>query len=465
VTAVSWVRPAAVAGTFYPAAAADLRAAVRGHLAHGRAAGAIGHEPAPGRVRTPDAIVAPHAGYRYSGATAGVGWSALGERAGAVERVVLAGPAHRVPVGSPGVGVSSAAAWHTPLCDVPIDGGAVADLVATGRAVPADDAHAPEHSLEVHLPFLVETLGPVPVVPLLIGGRCSPAAAAAALGHLWRDEGTALVVSTDLSHNLPESDARARDDRTLTAVVEGRAEDVGPEDACGRGALIGLILAARARGLVPRVLDASTSADAAGDRDRVVGYASLSYDPPSELADAERCWLVARARRAVEHRVATGDLDPLTDDDVPARLRHLGASFVTLRRDGELLGCVGSLAAGRPLWRDVARNASAAAVDDPRFPPLEPRDLDGLDVSVSVLSPPVELPPGRTALAATLRPGVDGVLVEAGGHRGTFLPSVWRTLGDADEFLAALLAKAGLPADPWPADLRAWRYTTDEFGE
>jgi AmmeMemoRadiSam system protein B/AmmeMemoRadiSam system protein A len=460
VTTEPWVRPPAVAGTFYPAAADDLRDAVRAHLAHDPP-----RTGAPDTLGAPDAIVAPHAGYRYSGPTAGVGWSALAARAGTVERVVLAGPAHRVPVGPPGVGVCSAAAWRTPLGDVPIDGDAIADLVEAGRAVPADEAHAPEHSVEVHLPFLIEALGPVPVVPLLIGGRCSPPAAAAALAQVWHDDATALVVSTDLSHYLPEPEARARDDRTLAAIVEGRAADLGPEDACGRGAVLGLMLAARTRGLVPTVLDVSTSADASGDRDRVVGYASLAYDPPADLEDDERSWLVARARSAVEHRVATGDPDPLADGDVPTRLRDLGASFVTLRRNGSLLGCVGSLAAGRPLWRDVAFNALAAGFEDPRFPPIVADDLGELAVSVSVLAPPAPLPADQVALAAMLRPGVDGLLLEVGDRRGTFLPSVWRTLPDVDEFLAALLAKAGLPADPWPADLRAWRYTTDEFGD
>lgn len=458
VEARAWVRPPAVAGAFYPRDADDLRAAVRGHLARGSG------KEAP-RGGHPDAIVAPHAGYRYSGPTAGVGWSALGERAATVDRVVLAGPAHRVAVGSPGVGVSTARAWHTPIGDVPVDVDAAADLVATGRAVDADGAHAPEHSLEVHLPFLLETLGPVPIVPLLVSGECSPAAAAAALAQAWDGDRTALVVSTDLSHYLPEATTRERDDRTLAAIVDGRADDLRPEDACGRGAVAGLILAARSRGLAPSVLAVATSADATGDTSRVVGYASLAYDPPPTLDDTDRTWLVTRARSAVEHRVATGDADPLVDGDVPFRLRQPGASFVSLRLDGDLVGCVGSLAAGRPLWRDVAHNAMAAGFEDPRFPPVGADDLADLGVTVSVLSPTAALPGERAALAAALRPGVDGLVIEAGSTRGTFLPSVWRTLPEVDDFLGALMTKAGLAANPWPTDLRAWRYTTDEFGD
>jgi AmmeMemoRadiSam system protein A len=118
----------------------------------------------------------------------------------------------------------------------------------------------------------------------------------------------------------------------------------------------------------------------------------------------------------------------------------------------------------QPLWLDVERNARAAAGDDPRFPPLTADDVDDLAITVSVLSRTESVPAHPDGLRAALRPGTDGLVVEADGRRGTFLPSVWRTMPEVDGFLRALLAKAGLPDDPWPADLRAWRYTTDEFG-
>ena len=125
---------------------------MRHHLGADGADGPAGPSPA--------ALIAPHAGYRYSGPTAGAGWATLAGPEAPPERVVLLGPSHRVPVGGPGVGVSSATAWRTPLGDVPLDGDAAAALVDHGVAVVADDAHAPEHSLEVHLPFLLEALGP-----------------------------------------------------------------------------------------------------------------------------------------------------------------------------------------------------------------------------------------------------------------------------------------------------------------
>src|SRR5690606_32426435 len=251
-------RPPAVAGLFYPADADDLRAAVDRALA---AAPVV--EP-DGRPR---AVIAPHAGYRYSGATAGAAYRAVAADAEWVERVAVVGPAHRVPVGGVGVGATTAARWETPLGPVDVDVDAVGDLVACGLAVPADEAHAPEHSVEVHLPFLQRVLPGRPVVPLVVG-RAPHVRVAAALERLW-DDRTLVVVSSDLSHYLDEATARARDERTRRAILEGRHGDIGAYDACGCVAIGGLLVAARPRRLVARTLAMTTSAAASGDTSRV----------------------------------------------------------------------------------------------------------------------------------------------------------------------------------------------------
>ncbi|HEY2998134.1 MAG TPA: AmmeMemoRadiSam system protein B [Acidimicrobiales bacterium] len=450
-----WVRTPAVAGLFYPAEPDELRAAVAGHVAAG---------PPPAAASLPKALIAPHAGYRYSGATAGAAYRTVAALRGRVTRVVLAGPAHRVPVDGGGVGVSTAGAWRTPLGDVRVDVDACRALVAGGMAVEADEAHAPEHSLEVHLPFLQVVLGRVAVVPLVVG-RCPPGSVAVVLDAVWGGEETLVVVSTDLSHYLDDTTARRRDRHTRHAILEGRVDDIGPYDACGCVPVGGLLLAARDHGIAPRTLAVATSADAAGDPARVVGYGSFGFDVPRPLVAGERRWLLRRARAAIVVELATGEPDPLGDDDVPERLRLPGASFVTLEHGGELSGCIGSLEARRPLWQDVARNARAAAFADPRFGPLEAGMLDRTVITVSVLSGLDPLPGSHDDLVTALRPGVDGVLLEAGGHRGTFLPTVWDKLPGAEEFVDHLVGKAGLPDRGWPDDAQAWRYTTDEFAD
>jgi AmmeMemoRadiSam system protein A len=273
-----------------------------------------------------------------------------------------------------------------------------------------------------------------------------------------------VVASSDLSHYQDDVTARAHDERTATAILEGRADDVGPQDACGCLAIRGLLLAATRRGLAPRLLGLTTSAPSSGDAQRVVGYGAFAFGPPAPLGDVDRDWLVALARRAIEVELATGKPYPLDDAEVPTRVRAPGAAFVTLERGPELLGCIGSLEPRRPLWHDVARNARAAAFDDPRFAPLTAAELAMAQVEVSVLSHLEEIPAGDAgAVEASVRPGVDGILLEGAGHRGTFLPAVWAKLPDPATFVDHLVQKAGLPS--WPPGARAWRYTVDEFAD
>jgi AmmeMemoRadiSam system protein B/AmmeMemoRadiSam system protein A len=452
--ASTWIRPPAVAGTFYPSDPRRLQRAIAGYL---RSASL------PPDLPEPWAVIVAHAGYHYSGPTAGAAYRAIAPRAGHVQRVVVVGPAHRVAV--QGVGVSTASQWRTPLGEVATDVATARDLVARGLAVEADAAHEPEHSIEVQLPFLQSVLGEVTVVPLVVG-RARAEEVARAIEAAWTGDDCLLVISSDLSHYHDDATARARDERTATAILEERGDDIGPRDACGCLPIRGALVAAHRRGLIPRRLELSTSADTSGDRDRVVGYGAFALVPRSPLDEAERGWLAALARRAIAHELGTGDAYPLADHDVPERLRPPGASFVTLELGDRLLGCIGSLEARRPLWQDVARNARAAAFDDPRFAPLTLAELGEATVEISVLSPLEELDAhDRHDVERQVRPGVDGVLLAAGGHRGTFLPAVWAKLPEPEAFVGQLVRKAGLPGDGWPADARVWRYTTDEFAD
>jgi MEMO1 family protein len=497
------VRPAAVAGLFYPSDPAQLRDEVASFLEGGAAsstsssgtttapadssaaglsaagvaaaAGTSGEPspdvPDPPAVRSgtvtgpprgagpPKAVIAPHAGYRYSGPTAGHAYRVLAARRGRVERVVVVGPAHRVRVA--GVGLSSARAWATPLGEMEVDVEACRDLAELPGVVAADDAHAPEHSVEVHLPFVQEVFGPdVALVPLVVG-RAGVRQVARAIDAVWGGDETAIVVSSDLSHYLDDAAARQRDQRTAIAIVEGRAGDIGPHDACGCLPIGGLLTAAAGHGLAPRLLDLTTSADTAGEPSRVVGYGSFALLPPPELGEVERHWLVALAARAIEHELRHRQSYPMDDADVPDAVRSPGATFVTLERDGELQGCIGSLDPRRALWRDVVRNARAAAFEDPRFSPLDEDDLDALTIEVSVLSPLEEVPATSLEVVASgLRPGRDGLVLSAGGRRGTFLPDVWEKIPEPAQFVRELVRKARWDGE-WADDAQAWRYTTE----
>ena len=181
---------------------------------------------------------------------------------------------------------------------------------------------------------------------------------------------------------------------------------------------------------------------------------------PHELTDDELQQLVDVARHAVESAVLRGTTYHPDVADFPPDLGEPGATFVTLRRQGRLRGCIGTLADVAPLVVAVADRARAAALADPRFEPVGPTELDDLEVSVSVLSQPAALPvTSHTDLLAALRPGTDGLVVDAGPYRATFLPSVWEELPDPQEFVDALWRKAGLRPRDWPHGIRISRYT------
>ncbi len=257
------IRPAAVAGTFYPRDPAELSACV---------SACVGQAPSAAED-APKAIIAPHAGYIYSGPIAGSVYAQLASRAGTVRRVVLAGPAHRVYV--PGVAVPTASAFATPLGSIAVDLEAIEAIRALPFVEASDRAHALEHSLEVHLPFLQSVLGDFTLVPLVVGDA-APREMAKLLGKLWGGPETLVVVSSDLSHYLRYEAARARDGGTARAIVALDAT-LDPEDACGCAPINGLLTLARERGLEARLVDLRNSGDTAGGRDQVVGYGAFAF--------------------------------------------------------------------------------------------------------------------------------------------------------------------------------------------
>jgi AmmeMemoRadiSam system protein A len=184
------------------------------------------------------------------------------------------------------------------------------------------------------------------------------------------------------------------------------------------------------------------------------------------LSDAQRKQLIDIAWQSLRHGLAHGT--PLQVDEtlLDETLSAPGASFVTLHRFGQLRGCIGSLEPRQPLAVDVAHNAFSAAFRDPRFPPLEQHELEGLSLDISVLGTPEAMTfSSEQDLLRQLRPGVDGLILEEGGRRGTFLPSVWESLPQPADFLNQLKLKAGLPAHYWSDNIRVWRYRTESFSD
>jgi len=432
-----------LAGSWYPASPADLGAAVS------RAMDSAPAVTLPGRVV---ALAVPHAGYIYSGAVAGAAFAQV--RGQAFDSVVLVGPSHRVAFA--GVAAPGPGPWRTPLGETPLDAELLAALSAAEplvRILP--EAHAREHCLEIELPFLQAALGHFRLVPLVMGDQTPDTVRrlGKALAAVLRGRRVLLAASTDLSHFHDRSGAEKLDG-TLRAAVEAFDPDTllrclgdATCEACGGGPLAAVMLAARDLGADrATVLAQADSGAITGDTAKVVGYLSAAFTAPASapaagLSDPDKEALRAIARDAA-HAAVQGRPYTRPANLSPA-LENPGAAFVTLKERGELRGCIGQMAAVMPLADCVATMARAAALEDPRFPPVTPAELPGLSFELTVLTPM-----RRIANPNEVQVGRHGLFVRNWLRRGVLLPQVPVEWGwDREEFLRQTCRKAGLAPD------------------
>ena len=257
------IREPVVAGMFYPADPNELAATIRNMLAEVK-----NDQPVP------KAIIAPHAGYIYSGPVAASAYACLSKAANDIKRVILLGPTHRYPFR--GLGLSSADFFVTPLGQIKIDQDACAQISSLPQVAVVDAAHAQEHSLEVQLPFLQILLKNFSLVPIVVGS-CDPEQIAEVLEQLWGGQETLIVVSSDLSHFYDYTAAQKMDQQAAQAILDLQLEKLNEEQACGRLPIQGLLQAVTNKGLKTSLIDLRNSGDTAGPKDQVVGYGAFHF--------------------------------------------------------------------------------------------------------------------------------------------------------------------------------------------
>ncbi len=477
---MSVIRPAAVAGTFYPGTPQELKAMLVQLL------GDVDDQQSDS---VPKALVAPHAGYVYSGSMAARAYATLKPARDLITRVVLLGPCHRVAL--KGLALSSADGFTTPLGDIEIDKITSKKIENLPQVSTFDQTHAAEHSLEVHLPFLQMVLGDFKLIPLVVGD-CSKEDVAQVLDTLWGGGETLIVISTDLSHFLDYDAAVEIDTQTCHAIEQMEPDNIGRDQACGRIPLKGLLTLAKYKNMHIETLGINNSGDTAGDKDRVVGYGSWAFyeafyeqaeegnknqinktHQNIEAVDFEQQTasllneygetLLGISAASIQNGLINAQAVKTQTASFPEPLRSQGACFITLKIDGNLRGCIGSPEAHRPLIEDVAQNAYAAGFQDPRFPKIQPAEIPKLSLSVSVLSPatPMDIK-DEADLLNQLRPGIDGLIIQDGPRRALFLPSVWEQLPEPENFLSRLKIKAGMRAEHWSETFTAHRFITGE---
>jgi len=479
------LRPAGVAGAFYPADAAELTAMMDRMLAGATLPNIDGKIVA---------VVAPHAGYEYSGPVAAYTYAALKGRKFA--RVVVIAPSHYEAFDFSSV--FDGDGYVTPLGMVPVDKEFAQKLVKTGPSIRLSSRghtatrQGAEHAIEVQLPWLQHVLGSFTLVPVVMGDQSyeSSRALGVALARLIREDTrskrskarepadeTLIVASSDLSHFHGYDAAEAIDHKTLSALAEwdylsmSRNFESRTWEACGGAPIVAAMIAAERMGANrAEVLRYANTGDVTGDRSRVVGYSADIFvksphagavETPFSLNEKERQALLEMAHKSVEQAVQKRSFYPAVATGDRALDQERGA-FVTLKEAGQLRGCVGFTAAVEPLYQTVRDTAAMAALRDPRFHPVTAQELPKLEYEISVLSPL-----SHVLDVDKIGVGQHGLLIKNGYREGLLLPQVpveqhW----DRATFLQQTCRKGGMDPDCWKDDdTDIFRFTALVFGD
>ena len=470
------VRQAAVAGSFYPSDPKVLSAMIDDMLA---------------KVSVPQitdpilAVVAPHAGYQYSGPTAAYTYAQL--KGHKYTRVVVIAPTHHVSFDF--TSIYEGDAYATPLGNVQVDKAFAQKLVKMSSTMKlSSQGHEPtsaggEHAVEVQLPWLQKVLGNFQVVPIVMGDQSyeSSRALGVALAKLIKSEGkqgeTLVLASSDLSHFHTYDDAVKMDHKTLNALEAWDYFSMSRNfpsriwEACGGAPIVAAMIYAERMGAnQARVLKYENSGDVTGDHSSVVGYSAdvfvkadggKAVETPFSLSDQEKSELLALARKSVEYVVQEKyAYEPPAN--ASATLNQERGAFTTLKKSGELRGCIGYTSAAKPLYITVRDTATLAAMRDPRFPPVTASELPSLEYEISVMSPL-----RRVTDVQQIKVGQHGLLMKNGDSEGLLLPQVpveqrW----DRNTFLEQTCAKAGMRTSCWmDEDTDIFSFTAVVFGE
>ncbi len=487
------VREPAVAGAFYPGDPSSLAKMIAGMLAE------TDRPDVPGDIK---ALIAPHAGYVYSGPVASHAFKAI--QGYDYSDVIVISPCHVEAFG--GAAIYSGDAYRTPLGDIGINKELSSRIAESSNYVELSEkghritARGGEHSLEVELPFLQTVLGEFKLVPIVMGNQdmttCRGLAESIAGAVKGRDD-VLIVASSDLSHFYDYKKAKQLDTRIVELIDDYNYETLHDElqsrevEACGGGPMVVAMLASEMLGANgAKVVDYATSGDISGDSSSVVGYlAAVIYqgkkdddvyeinfedeqynedidsNPASAvdfgLTDDQKSMLLQLAHDAIESRIHDRILS-LDKEKFDGVLQEKRGAFVTLTIDGDLRGCIGYIMAVKPLYETIAEMAVQAAFHDPRFPPLTEPEFGQIDIEISVLTPMIKVDnPDKDIVV-----GRDGLLLVKGHFSGLLLPQVpvehnW----DRKIFLDQTCLKAGLPPGSWKdPDTEIFRFQADIFG-
>jgi AmmeMemoRadiSam system protein B/AmmeMemoRadiSam system protein A len=464
------VRESVIAGSWYPGDPARLTKDIQGYLER------VPEHKIGGEVT---ALIAPHAGYMYSGQVAAHAYKLLEKKA--YDIVVIIAPSHRASF--PGASVYPEGGYRTPLGTVPIAEDVTEALMNKSTLISSiPQAHAQEHSLEIQLPFLQVVLEDFHLVPIVMGQQDLPTCkeVSASIADAVKGKNALLIASTDLSHFHSYEQAVELDQVVIDHVdafdPEGLSKALRRRqcEACGGGPVVTVMLAAQARGAnKSEVLHYANSGDVTGDHSSVVGYmaAALYKSSNSPKKNKEEkvgvdLGLSEEEKKTLHEIAHTVIWNMASGKEVPEfqvtseKLKEPRGAFVTINKKGSLRGCIGHIKGVKPLYKSVEEMAEAAAFQDPRFPPVTKNELKDLEIEISALTPFRQITD-----TSEIEVGKHGIYIERGFYSGLLLPQVATEYGwDRETFLEHTCRKAGLPIDAWKdKDTRIYIFSADIF--
>ena len=414
------------------------------------------------------AIIVPHAGVCYSGYAAMIGFQHLELN----ENIFIIAPSHHDSFNN--IALPEYGYFDTPLGSLEVNNRLIKNIAEKFPCMLSNEVFDREHSIEIQLPFLQHIFFPktmsaidfvkglkkigkrVKIVPILVG-NCDYRLISDLISTYW--ENSSFVISSDLSHYYTQQEARQIDTYTATIIETGKLEYFQPQQACGITGIMGLIDFANHNdcSLIRAMM--YTSGDITKETDKVVGYGSWYLHTDTKNDYIERFYseyILDVVKRSIISSFSGEDFVP---SDIPSVLTQYGASFVTLKRNGHLRGCIGSIYPTKPLILDLIDNAKNAAFQDTRFEPLAQSELSDLQITVSILSSIEKINfKDERDLLSKIYP--HGVIISAMNRRAVYLPEVWEQLPERDVFLNSLKEKAGLPQTYFSKRLEAYKFDT-----
>jgi AmmeMemoRadiSam system protein B/AmmeMemoRadiSam system protein A len=418
------------------------------------------------KYTSPIAIIAPHAGYQFSGQLAAAAYASCSGKM--PKRIVVLSPAHRCAF--EGIAVAEYQAYKVAGQILPVDEDLKSNLVKRELVLQNNAAHNEEHGIETQLPFISRQFAGARVLPLVIG-KTTPKAVATVIDHIVSSvqEKLLFVLSSDLSHFYSHDSARKLDGQTAGQIETGQYDKLDPKQACGYMAIAGFLASGVGRNARVSRLAMADSSAVTQDAKRVVGYGAWAFFAPNSkiLPQKQRETILRVARQGTDIFLKTGRQPKIMLDSFAMPLRGYIPSFITFTHNDRLRGCIGSLNASVPLISDVVANSINAATSDKRFSPLKTgNQLAQLRIKVAILSHAIALNfSDQDDLLSQMIPGVSGLILQFGTRRGTFLPMVWDSLPDRKSYLNGLKLKAGLPSDFWSKKIKIMQFQTESFAD